>query len=66
MSLHDAVNKVTYVNHNIKNTVSEVKQRYSLKEATATNGPEGTVSNKTHDRFRLNFWNKESAGFMTA
>ena len=24
-----------------------MKQRYSIKEATATNGPEGTVYNKT-------------------
>ena len=40
-------------NHNIKNTVSEVKQRYSLKETTATNGPEGTVSNKTQVSLKL-------------
>ena len=47
ISLQDAVNKVTHVNHNINYTVSEVKQRYSLKETTATNGLEGTESNKT-------------------
>ena len=27
--------------------MSEVKQRYSVRETTAINGPEGTVSNKT-------------------
>ena len=32
---------------NITKTVSEVKQRYSVRETTAINGPEGTVSNKT-------------------
>ena len=32
---------------NITKTVSEVKQRFSVRETTAINGPEGTVSNKT-------------------
>ena len=45
-SLPDAVNKESYVNDNITKTVSEVKQRHSIKETTATNGPEGTVSHK--------------------
>ena len=31
----------------IKSTVATVKQRYNMKEAAATNGPEGTVSEKT-------------------
>lgn len=53
MSLQDAVNKVTHVNDNIKKTVSEVKQRHSLKETTATNGPEGTVTNKTQVSLKL-------------
>ena len=35
------------MNDNITKTVSEVKQRYRMKENTATNGPEGTVSKKT-------------------
>ena len=38
MSLQDAVNKVSYVSDNITKTVSEVKQRYRMKETTATNG----------------------------
>ena len=47
MSLQDAVNKVSYVNDSITKTVSDVKQRYRMKETTPTNGPEGTVSTKT-------------------
>ena len=35
------------VGDNITKTVSEVKQRFSVRETTAINGPEGTVSNKT-------------------
>ena len=34
------------MNDNITKTVSEVKQRYRMKETTATNGPAGTVSKK--------------------
>ena len=52
MSLQDAVCK-SYVNDNITKTVSEVKQRYSIKETTAINGPEGTVSNKTQVSLKL-------------
>ena len=52
MSLQDA--KVSYVNDNITKTVSEVKQRYRMKETTATiNGPEGTVSKKTQVSLNL-------------
>mgnify|MGYP000011209790 CR=1 FL=1 len=52
MSLQDAVCK-SYVNDNITKTVSEVKQRHSIKETTAINGPEGTVSNKTQVSLKL-------------
>ena len=41
------------MNDNITKTVSEVKQRYRMKEATATNGPEGTVSKKTQVSLNL-------------
>ena len=34
-------------------TVSEVKQSYRMKETTATNGPEGTVSKKTQVSLNL-------------
>ena len=47
VSLPDVVSNVSFVNDNIKKTVSEVKQRHNMKEAIATNGPEGAVSNKT-------------------
>ena len=47
LSLQDAVNNVSSVNEYIKNTVAEVKQQHNMKEAAATNGPEGTVSKKT-------------------
>ena len=46
-SYQDAVDKVSYVNDNFTKTVSDVKERLSVKEAIATNGPEGTVFNKT-------------------
>ena len=52
MSLQDAVCK-SYVNDNITKTVSEVKQRHRIKETTAINGPEGTVSNKTQVSLKL-------------
>ena len=52
-SLLDAVNKESYVNDNITKTVSEVKQRHSIKETTATNGPEGTVSHKIQVSLKL-------------
>ena len=53
LTLQDAVHKVSYVNDNITKTVSEIKQRHSIKETTATNGPEGTVSNKTQVSLKL-------------
>ena len=34
-------------------TVSEVKKRHRLRETTATNGPEGTVFNKTQVSLKL-------------
>ena len=37
---------------NITKTISEEKQ-HSIKETTATNGPKGTVSNKTQVLLRL-------------
>ena len=53
------VSYLSYVNDNIKKTVSEVKQRYRMKETTATNGPELCLRKR---RFHLTFWNKECAG----
>ena len=50
MSLQDAEDKV---NDNITKTVSEVEQRHSIKGTTATNGAEGTVSNKTQVTLKL-------------
>ena len=47
VSLPDVASNVSFVSDNIKRTISEVKQKHGMKEATATNGPEGTVSNKT-------------------
>ena len=47
VSLPDVASNVSFVSDNIKKTISEVKQKHGMKEATATNGPEGTVSNKT-------------------
>ena len=35
------------MNEYIKSTVATVKQHYNIKEAAATNGPQGTVSKKT-------------------
>ena len=37
----------------IKSTVATVKQHYNMKEAAATNGPEGTVSKKTQVSLEL-------------
>ena len=53
MSLQDVLDKVSYVNDNITKTVSEVEQRHSIKETTATNGAEGNVSNKTQVTLKL-------------
>ena len=46
LSLEDAVNNVSSVNEYIKSTVATVKQHYNMKEAAATNGPDGTVSKR--------------------
>ena len=43
LSLQDAVNNVLSVNEYIKSTVATVKQHYNMKEAAATNVPDGTV-----------------------
>ena len=51
--LQDAVNNVSLVNEYIKSTVATVKQYYNMKEAAATNGPEGTVSKKTQVSLEL-------------
>ena len=53
MSLQDVLDKVSYVNDNITKTVSEVEKRHSIKGTTATNGAEGTVSNKTQVTLKL-------------
>ena len=45
--LQDAVKNVSSVNEFIKSTVATAKQLYNMKEAAATNGPEGTASKKT-------------------
>lgn len=47
MSPQDSVHKVTYVNDDITGTVSEVKQRYNIKETTATKDPAGNMSDRT-------------------
>lgn len=41
------------MNEYIKSTVATVKQHYNMKEAAATNGPEGTVSKKTQVSLEL-------------
>ena len=53
LSLQDAVNNVSSVNEYIKSTAATVKQHYNMKEAAATNGPEGTVSKKTQVSLEL-------------
>ena len=53
LSLQDAVNNVSSVNEYIKSTVATVKQHYSMKEAAATNGREGTISKKTQVSLEL-------------
>ena len=52
-SLQNAVNNVSLVNEYIKSTVATVKQHCNMKEAAATNGPEGTVSKKTQVSLEL-------------
>ena len=53
LSLQDAVKNVSWVNEYIKSTVATAKQIYNMKEAAATNGPEGTVSKKTQVSLEL-------------
>ena len=53
LSLQDAVNNVSSVNEYIQSTVATIKQHYNMKEAAATNGPEGTVSKKTQVSLEL-------------
>lgn len=53
MSLQDAVNKVSYVNDNITKTVSEVKQRYRMKEPQQLMGLKELCLRKR--RFHLTF-----------
>ena len=47
------MNNVSSVNEYIKSTVATVKQHYNMKEAAATNGPEGTVAKKTQVSLKL-------------
>ena len=53
LSLQDAVCNVSSVNVYIKKPVAEVRQYYKMKETTATDGPEGTVSSKTQESLVL-------------
>ena len=47
VSLKQAKENVTKIDSYVKDTVSKVKERYQLSETSATNGPQGTVSQKT-------------------
>ena len=47
VSLKQAKEYVTKIDSYVKDTVSKVKERYQLSETSATNGPQGTVSQKT-------------------
>ena len=47
------MNNVSSVNEYIQTTVATIKQHYNMKEAAATNGPEGTVSKKTQVSLEL-------------
>ena len=47
VSLKQAKENVTKIANYVKDTVSKVKERYQLSETSATNGPQGTVSQKT-------------------
>ena len=47
------MNNVSSVNEYIQSTVATIKQHYNMKEAAATNGPEGTVSKKTQVSLEL-------------
>ena len=47
------VQKVNEINTYLKATVSKVKLDNNLKETATTNGPEGTVSQKTQQSVQL-------------
>ena len=47
VSLKQAKENVTKIDNYLKDTGSKVKERYQLSETSATNGPRGTVSQKT-------------------
>lgn len=53
ISLQDAKDNVTRINKFMQSIVAKVKVRHQLKETTATNGPEGTVSKLTQDSLNL-------------
>ena len=47
VSLKQAKQNVTKIDNYVRGTVSTVKEPYQLSETAATNGPQGTVSQKT-------------------
>ena len=47
LSLKQAKQNITKIDNYVRGTVSKVKERYQLSETAATNGPQGTVSQKT-------------------
>jgi len=47
VSLKQAKENVTKIDNYARGTVSKVKERYQLSETSATNGPQGPVSQKT-------------------
>ena len=47
VSLKQAKENVKNIDNYVKDTVSKVKERYQLSETSATNGPHGTLSQKT-------------------
>ena len=47
VSLKQAKENVTKIDSYVKDTVSKVKERFQLSETSATNGPQGNVSQKT-------------------
>ena len=47
------VQKVNEINTYLKATVSKVKEDNNLKETATTNGPEGTVSQRTQQSVQL-------------
>ena len=47
VSLKQAKQNITNIDNYVRGTVSKVKERYQLSETSATNGPQGTMSQKT-------------------